>query len=74
MNKNNKFIKILKKGCAVYLVHKFMSSEVHWVKRADGTYGEFSLVTKLDDPLSKVIMNKVAKLYDYGIEYLKKEI
>ena len=73
MNKNNKFIKTLKKGGAVYLVYKFMTSEIHWVKRADGTYGEFNLVTKLDGPISKRIMNKVAKLYDYGKEYCKKD-
>lgn len=74
MNKNNKFIKILKKGVIVYLVHKIAKAEIHWVKKPDGTYEDFNFVMKMDDPISKRIMNKVAKLYDYGIEYLKKEM
>lgn len=71
---NKKFIKMLKKGGIVYIAYKISTSELHWVKHPDGSYGEFNLVCKMDDPISKTVMNKVVKLYDYGIEYLKKEI
>jgi hypothetical protein len=73
MNKNNKLIKMLKKGGIVYLVYKIADSEIHWVKKPDGTYEDFNFVMKMDDPISKRIMSVVAKTYDHGIEYLKKE-
>ncbi len=74
MNKKSKFIKMLKKGGMVYLVYKISTSEIHWVKKPDGTYEDFNLVTKLDDPISKRVMNKVAKLYDYGEKYIKEKL
>lgn len=70
MNKNNKFIKMLKKGGIIYLTYKIVNSEIHWVKKPDGTYECFNFVMKMDDPISKRIMNKVAKLYDIGIKEL----